>query len=56
MLRTKDVRSAKLGERVSKLKYTVFVLKGLDTGTADKLNALQKEFPDSELKLSACTN
>ena len=56
MLRTKDVRTAKLGERVSKLKYTVFVLKDLDSGTADKLDALQKEFPDSELKLSACTN
>jgi hypothetical protein len=56
MLRTKDVRTAKLGERMSKLKYTVFVIKNLDSGTADKLNALQKEFPDSELKVSACSN
>jgi len=56
MLRTKDVRTAKVGERVSKLKYTVFVIKDLDSGTADKLNALQKEFPDSELKLSTCNN
>ncbi|OIR05828.1 hypothetical protein GALL_119540 [mine drainage metagenome] len=56
MLRTKDVRTAKVGERVSKLKYTVFVIKDLDSGTTDKLNALQKEFPDSELKLSACNN
>jgi hypothetical protein len=56
MLRTKDVRTAKVGERVSKLKYTVFDIKDLDSGTTDKLNALQKEFPDSELKLSACNN
>lgn len=56
MLRAKGVHSAKLGERVSKLKYTVFLVKDLDSGTTDKLNALQKEFPDSELRLSACTN
>jgi hypothetical protein len=56
MLRSKDVRTAKLGERVSKLKYTVFVINDLDSGTTDKLNALQKEFPESELKLSACSN
>lgn len=56
VLRTKDVRTARLGERVSKLKYTVFVVNDLDSGTADKLSALQKEFPDSELKLSACNN
>ncbi len=56
MLRTKDVRTAKVGERMSKLKYTVFVIKDLDSGTNDKLHALQKEFPDSELKLSACNN
>lgn len=53
-LRAKDVRTAKVGERTSKLKFTVFVMKGLDAGTEDKLKALQKEFPDSELKVSAC--
>jgi hypothetical protein len=56
MLLAKDVRSARLGERMSKLKFTVFVMKGLDAETADKLNALQKGFPDSELKISACSN
>ncbi len=56
MLRTKDVHSAKMGERESKLKYIVFLIKDLDSGTTDKLNALQKEFPESELKLSACSN
>ncbi len=54
-LRSKGVRSAEFGERVSKLKFTVFVMKGIETGTADKLNALQKGFPDSELKVSACS-
>lgn len=53
-LRAKDVRTAKVGERTSKLKFTVFAMKGLDAGTEDKLKALQKEFPDSELKISAC--
>jgi SPOR domain len=55
-LRSKDVRSAKLGERLSKLKYTVFDIKDIDSGIADKLNALQKEFPESRLKVSACGN
>ncbi len=53
-LRSKGVRSAELGERVSKLRFTVFVMKGIETGTADKLKTLQKGFPDSELKVSAC--
>jgi hypothetical protein len=53
-LRAKDVRTARIGERKSKLRYTVFIMKELDSGTADKLGVLQKEFPDSELKVSAC--
>lgn len=56
MLRTKDVRTAKVGERTSKLKYTVFLIRDLDSGTTDKLNALQQEFPESELKVAACNN
>ena len=56
VLRSKDVHTARLGKRMSKLKFTVFVVKGLDTGITDKLNAMQKEFPNSELKLSACGN
>ncbi len=55
-LRTKDVRTAKVGERMSKLRYTVFAMKGLDAAATDKLKALQKGFPDSELKISACGN
>jgi hypothetical protein len=53
-LRTKGVRTAKIGERKSKLRYTVFLVKALDSGTEDKLNALQKDFPGSELKVLAC--
>lgn len=55
-LQAKDVRTAKIGERVSKLRYIVFVMKNLDAGIVGKLNAMQKEFPDSELKVSACGN
>lgn len=55
-LRTKDVRTARVGERMSKLRSTVFVMKGLDADTTGKIGALQKRFPDSELKVSACSN
>lgn len=54
-LRTKDVRSAQIGERSSKLKATVFVLNGLDAALAEKLTGLQKDFPDSVLKQISCT-
>jgi len=53
-LREKGVRSAKVGERLSKLKFTVFVLKDADIAIADKVRALQKRFPDSELKSVDC--
>ncbi len=53
-LTAKEIRSAKMGERASKLKATVFVFNGLDTATAEKLNNLQKDFPASELKKTAC--
>lgn len=54
-LRAKGVRSAKLGERKSKLKFTVFKIKDIDAGIQDKLGVLQKSFPDSDLKISACS-
>ena len=53
-LAAKDVHSAKIGERASKLKATVFVLNGLDEQTVAKLTELQKDFPASELKKMAC--
>jgi len=55
-LRTKDVRTARVGERMSKLRFTVFVMKGIDADTTGKIGVLQKRFPDSELKVSACSN
>lgn len=53
-IQTLGVRSAKVGERMSKLKFAVFVLKGVDAATAGKISALKQEFPDSELKVIAC--
>ena len=53
-LAAKEVRSAKIGERASKLKATVFVFNAIDAQTADKLAGLQKDFPASELKKVAC--
>ncbi len=53
-LRAKDVRTAQIGERASKLKATVFVLNGLDAATSSKLTALQKDFAGSELKSIPC--
>lgn len=53
-LREKGVRSAKVGERLSKLKFTVFVLKDADMAITEKVKALQKKFPDSELKSADC--
>jgi hypothetical protein len=56
VLRAKDVFSVKVGERKSKLKFTVFLIKDIDAGIKDKLTVLQQDFPDSELKVSACGN
>lgn len=53
-LAAKGVISAKVGERTSKLTFTIFELKNLDAGMADKVRALQKEFPGSEVKTLAC--
>ncbi len=53
-LKVKGVRTAQVGERKSKLKFTQFSLKNLDAASADKIRLLQKEFPDSELKIENC--
>ncbi|OGT00599.1 MAG: hypothetical protein A3F73_12350 [Gallionellales bacterium RIFCSPLOWO2_12_FULL_59_22] len=52
--RTKDVRSAQVGERASKLKMAIFMLNGLDAATATKLGEIQKDFAGSELKEVTC--
>ena len=53
-LQAKGVISAKVGERTSKLTSTIFELKNLDAGMADKIRALRDEFPGSELKTVGC--
>jgi len=53
-LRAKDVRTAQVGERASKLKTTVFMLNGVDPMTEDKLIAAKKDFAGSELKKIPC--
>jgi hypothetical protein len=53
-VKAKGLESAKAGERTSKHMFTVFVLKDPDTGVTAKMAALQKDFPDSELKAAAC--
>ncbi len=54
VLKTKGVRTAKVGERQSRLKFTVFELIGIDAGAIEKLNRIQQDFPDSELKSTDC--
>lgn len=53
-LREKGIKSATVGERASKLVYTVFTLKNPGAETAAKLAELKNEFPDSELKEAQC--
>lgn len=55
-LNAKEIGPVSMGIRKSKLRFTVFVINGVDTGITDKLNALQKGFSDSELKVSTCNN
>jgi hypothetical protein len=55
-LRKQRVRTARVGERMSKLRFTVFVMKGLDAGGMGRIEALHRQFPGSELKVSACNN
>jgi hypothetical protein len=54
--RTKDVRSAQIGERASKLKTTLFVLNGLDAKAAASIAEMQKDFAGSELKNVPCAS
>lgn len=54
-LRAKDVRTAQVGERASKLKTTMFMLNGVGAQTEAKLTAAKKGFSGSELKNVPCT-
>ena len=53
-LKKKGLTSTKVGERKKKLKYTVFVIKGVDAEGKARLAKLQKDFANSELKAVAC--
>jgi len=54
-LRTQGVHTAKVGERASKLKATIFRLDRIDAVTGGKLVAMQKDYAGSELKRVPCT-
>ena len=53
-LTSKGVRTAKLGERASKLKTTIFKLQPVNAETKAKLVEIQKHYPGSEVKDVAC--
>lgn len=53
-LNAKGVHTARVGERLSKVKVTLFLFNGVDAATQAKLAAMQKDFPGSELNTAAC--
>ena len=53
-LRAKGVKTAMMGELMSKFKLTVFVLKSPDSAAIEKMVTLQKEFDGSAVHLVAC--
>lgn len=53
-LKTKGVKSAVMGERQTRLKFTVFVLKNPEAATLTKLTEWQKGFTGIEMKSAAC--
>lgn len=53
---TRDVHTARVGERVEKQRATTFLLKDLGAATVTGINAMQKEFPDVELKNIPCAH
>lgn len=54
--RTRDIRTAQVGERASKFKTTVFVLNGPDAATMAELTGVQNDFPGSTLKNVPCAH
>ncbi len=53
-LRAKDVTSAQIGERASKIKSKRFVINNVDEGMNAKLISLQKDFSGNDLKRVSC--
>lgn len=54
VLNTRGVRTARVGERVSKVKATIFMLNNPEAATEARLTAMQKEFSGSELNHVPC--
>ncbi len=54
--RTRDIRTARVGERASKFKTTVFVLNGPDAAIMAELTDIQSDFPGSTLKNVPCAH
>jgi len=53
-LKAKDVKSAVMGERQTRLKFTVFILNSPEAATLSKLAEWQKDFTGIEMKSVAC--
>jgi hypothetical protein len=53
-LRAKDVTSAQVGERASKIKFKRFAINNVDEAMSAKLTSLQKDFSGNELKRVSC--
>lgn len=54
-LSDKGVRTARVGERASKVKVTRFRLSGVSATDEAQMNVIKKDFADSELKNVPCT-
>lgn len=53
-LAAKGIKTPMVGERMSKFKFTVFVLKNPDATVIEKVTELQREFDGSELRQVTC--
>jgi len=53
-LNARGVRTARVGERLSKVKVTLFLFNGVDAATQAKLGAIQSDFQGSELNTASC--
>lgn len=53
-LKSKGVKSAVMGERQTRLKFTVFSIKNPDAATLSRLSIWQKDFTGIEMRSVAC--
>ncbi len=54
-LAAKGIKTPVVGERKSKLKFTIFVLKNPDIAVIEKVTKLHKAFDGSELRSAVCS-